>query len=239
MNKQTIMLRQILLIIGASVVVSACEDNSNRGLAALRLPPCSSENSIFAEKPYKEWKDLYHEQVDKVIEAHMQAMNESGQKPLQCTKADQNALIPATDALKEVAAMIPAWKDRISELKETDMQAVLLEFLRVYECSLDENILFLPVNLTIDDAEQRGAFTDDMTAIRTASAEEKTLSRETLNRTLSLVSGFDRLQPLTLDIECLKRSSLDLRNTLGIASDVSSCLPRIWDAKGSLRDLKE
>lgn len=223
----------------ASALLCACEDSSNRGLAALKLPPCSAENSIFAEKPYKEWKDIYHTQVDKVIEAHMKAMNESAKKPLQCTKADQNALVPATDELKETAKMIPAWKDRIQDLKETDMQAVLLEFLRIYECSLDENILFLPVNLTARDGEQRGAFTDDMTEIRTASAEEKSLSRETLNRTLSIVSGFDRLQPLTLDIECLKRSSLDLRNILGIASDVSSCLPRIWDAKGSLRDLKE
>lgn len=239
MNNRPVLLRQCAWMLAAGLLLGACENTSNRGLSALRLPSCSKEKSIFADKPYKEWNQLYHKQVDEVIEAHMKAMHKSDTQPLQCTKADQNALVKASDALKKTAEMIPAWKERASGLKESDMQVVLLEFLRVYECSMDEDARYLPLILTKDAPMARGMFSEEMSRIHAEIDREKVLAREALNRSLSLVSGFDRLAPLSLDIECLKRSSLDLRNILGLASDVSSCLPRVWDAKGSLRDLQE
>lgn len=239
MNNRSAILRPFALLCLAGLILSACEDSSSRGLSSLRLPPCSAEGSVFADKPFDEWQKLYHTQVDQVIEAHLKALNESADRPLKCTDIDDNAAIPASGPLKKTAEMIPAWKNRTDDLHESDMQAVLLEFLRVYECSMDEDALLLPVILTKNSPMARGMFSEQLSAIRAEINREKAFSRETLNRTLSVVSGFDRLQPLTLDIECLKRSSLDLRNVLGIASDVSSCLPRLWDAKGSLRDLAE
>jgi hypothetical protein len=238
MSKHLLHLRLMSLAATAGMLLSGC-DTLDRGLQTQRLPSCSAENSIFADMQFNGWNELYHRQVNAVIEAHMKTMKNIGQEPLRCTDKDFSARIPATRELQETASMIPAWADRTGELTESDMQTVLLEFLRVYECSMDEHILFLPVILSKNAPILRGAYTDQMTDIRAEVEKEKTIARESLNRTLSLVSGFDRLQPLTLDIECLKRSSLDLRNVLGLASDAVSCLPRIWDAKGSLRDLAQ
>ncbi len=62
-------------------------------------------------------------------------------------------------------------------------------------------------------------------------------ARPTLERTLSIIGGLDRLNLLKLDIECLRRASLDLRNTLGLVAEAASCMPRSWDVRGSLRDM--
>ena len=67
--------------------------------------------------------------------------------------------------------------------------------------------------------------------------EEVALARPTLHRTLSLIGGIDRLRPVDSSFECLQRASLDIRNILGLTAEVTSCLPRILDTRGSLRDL--
>jgi hypothetical protein len=222
----------------AAIALTGCE-SIDAGLQSLRLPSCSAEGSVFEQMNFEGWDDLYHRQVDAVIEAHMDIMKNIGEEPMKCTEKNYAARIPASSSLIETASMIPTWEDRINDVHEADMQTILLEFLRVYECSMDEHLIVLPVLLTKDTGLTRGLYTEQMTDVREVANREKKIARESLNRALSLVSGFDRLQPLTLDIECLKRSSLDLRNILGLASDASSCLPRIWDAKGSLRDLAE
>lgn len=226
------------MLLVAGLLLVSCENNSDV-LQTMRLPACTAQGSIFENKPFDEWAELYHKQVDSVIEAHIRTMQHLGDAELRCTDPDFATRIPASSALLEVATMIPAWKNKEGEIFESDMQVVLLEFLRVYECSMNEEDIFLPVILTKDTFMTRGKYNERMSSIRSTIAKEKLFARESLNRTFSLVSGLDRLRPLAIDIECLKRSSLDLRNVLGIASDISSCLPRIWDAKGSLRDLKE
>lgn len=229
-----------LLCVFLCMFLSACEEagNTNR---SLRLAPCSAEGSEFAKKDFEDWKSLYRENVDAVIESHMQMIKGISGMPLQCTAQDYRSVIPASPALKKVAEMLPAWKERASSgmLSEADMSAVMLEFLRVYECSMSEHLQYLPLTtrsgagIELWDLTKRTA--DDGATI----SRERAVARVALERTLSLTGGFDRLLPLSIDIECLKRSSLDMRNTLGLASDISSCLPRIWDAKGSLRDAAE
>ncbi len=212
--------------------------NTNR---SLRLAPCSAEGSEFAKQDFADWKTLYHEGVNAVIESHMQMIKGLSGMPLQCTAKDYRSIIPASPSLKKVAEMLPAWQDRAKkgELRESDMSAVMLEFLRVYECSMNEHLEYLPVttrsgtNIGLWDLTMRSV-NDGATISR-----ERIVARESLERVLSLTGGFDRLLPLSIDVECLKRASLDMRNTLGLASDISSCLPRVWDAKGSLRDAAE
>lgn len=240
MNRYSPKLRQYLFLIVVGTILTSCENNSGV-LQPMRLPACTKEGSIFEDKPFDEWTELYHKQVDSVIEAHIHTMKHLGSTELQCADPDFATHIPASSPLLETANMIPAWKNKEAEgeIFESDMQVVLLEFLRVYECSMNEEDIFLPVLLTKESFLTRGNYNDQMSSIRSTIAKEKLFARQSLSRTLSLVGGIDRLSPLGVDIECLKRSSLDLRNVLGIASDISSCLPRIWDAKGSLRDLKE
>lgn len=220
----------------AGLLLAGCESVGG-GLQALRLPACTAEESVFASTEFDRWDDVYHRQVDNVIEEHMERMKRIGTEPMRCTEEDYANRVPASTALRETAGMLPSWEDRLDDLYESDMQAVLLEFLRIYECSMGEHAQFLSVSAS--GSMTFGELGTKQTEVRATVDRETVLARESLSRALGLVSGFDRLQPLSLDIECLKRSSLDLRNVLGLASDASSCLPRIWDAKGSLRDLTE
>ncbi len=228
------------LCLSLCVLLAGCEEqaNSNR---SLRPAACSAEGSQFAKTPFKEWKKLYNESIDAVIEAHMKSMRGISELAIQCTAEDYRAVVPASSALKKVAEMIPAWKDRANagELHESDMAVTLLEFLRVYECSMNEYIQNFPIIARASKGMGIADLHNDEVAAASIIIRERIVSRKTLERVLSLTGGFDRLQPLSIDIECLKRASLDMRNTLGLASDVSSCLPRIWDAKGSLRDLTD
>jgi hypothetical protein len=38
-------------------------------------------------------------------------------------------------------------------------------------------------------------------------------------------------------IQCLQEASVDILNNLNLATQASACLPRVWDAKTSLRTL--
>jgi hypothetical protein len=81
-----------------------------------------------------------------------------------------------------------------------------------------------------------GKFNDATASDAQLIAKERRIARPVLQRTLQLIGGMDRLEPLGVDIECLKRTSLDIRNSLGLISQAASCLTRIEDTQGSLRD---
>lgn len=218
----------------AALLLAGCEASGGRA-SPLRLAACSAEGSVFEDREFDEWSDLYHSSVDKAVEAHLSSMRGIASQAIECTAEDYHGAIPASSQLQDIADMMPAWENR-SDLSESDFSAVLLEFLRVYECALNEHNELLPIS---DRTNSTGTLLEEQSDTAAFIERERTVARVTLERTLGLLGGFDRLQPLALDIECLKRSSLDLRNAVGLMSDVSSCLPRIWDAKGSLRDLAE
>lgn len=233
---------QVLYTLTLCALLAACNsDTAEQGAQLDRLPPCSADGSIFAEKPFEEWKELYHSNVSKVVEAHLKSIQDTVNKPLQCTAASYSELVPATDELKEVAGYLAGYRqgNRLSQVTETDIGPVLLEFVRVYECSMRErgrNLAVIIPEEKVDPLEYGQLYNlskEDEKKIE----EEIAIARPALERTLTMIGGYDRLRPLTLDIECIKRTSLDLRNVLGLASDASSCLPRVWDTHGSLRDL--
>jgi hypothetical protein len=224
-------------------LVSCSKAGEPAAKETLRLYPCSAEGSVFADEKFEKWKEIYHTNVSQVVDAHLSSIKEVSNMPLQCTEENYEQLVPATEQLRKMAGMLPAWREpeRLASLNETDMGPVLLEFLRVYECSMKEREAFLTVTIQNELQEWTGImeFEKKKDEEKAIMAKEIAVSRETLNRTLGIVSGYDRLRPLSLDIECLKRASLDLRNILGLASDASACLPRITDTHQSLRDLAD
>ena len=134
-------------------------------------------------------------------------------------------------------------------LSELDIGTVLLEYLRMYECALVERTLFLPTH-TLDQVSKREAllsgnilptlehmivavivWTDRETII-----EELLIARRAINRTVTMLSGYNRFNVLNMELQCLQQASLDMRNGLALAADSASCLPRIWNAKDPLRD---
>lgn len=237
--------RMLLFTLTFSLVACSSESDNTakQGQQSERLAPCAADGSIFADLPFNEWQDAYHGRVQEVVEAHMETLNETTTLPLQCTADDYSQLVPASQALRRVASELPAYSNSLGNLSEVDMAPVLLEFLRVYECSMKQReeylSIYVPREFSRTETMSLGDFFEEKARQKKIMDEEMRVSRPALERTLGLISGYDRLRPLALDIECIKRASLDLRNVLGLASDASSCLPRIWDTHGSLRDLKE
>lgn len=220
------------------------------GGSSEHLPPCTMANSPFMGVPFDDMPTLYHDTVSKVIDAHLSAVGSIATTPLTCTANTYRALVKPSKELTELAEKLPEWgTTRTEELSEVDLAPVLLEYLRVYECAIEERSSFLGLIIV----DERGRTTEENGVVRktlsrsdlnaeqerqsAVIARELTVSRITLERTLSFLGGIDRLRPLSVELECLKRTSLDLRNTLGLASEAMSCMPKMLDARGSLRDL--
>lgn len=240
-------------ILTATLMLGACVGSLGSPVRSDgdRLDACTAEESPFAIVPPSKWIETYHETVDDVIESHLESLQDINTAALRCTAGDYASLVEPTAALRDLAASLPAWNSdaRKKALSEAEIGPVLLEYLRIYECALNERRNFLNIlipkewygsgssasseKLTRDVANKSAAEQQRMID------HELLLARPTLDRTLQILGGYDRLRPLSLDVECLKRTSLDIRNLLGLVSQASACLPRIRDARGSLRDLPD
>jgi hypothetical protein len=202
------------------------------------LASCERSDKLFPTKgkqTLEHWQDLYRVTVKEVLEAHDRP------RIAQCTEAGGDN--PPTDELKILAASLPPWQKKKSfdALIETDMPAVLLEYQRLYECALNERLSFLLPTVvsdmkssdgSVNVAPLKNSLDDEQANIQ----QELALTRPVLHRVLGFVGASNRLSPLVNNLECLERASLDIRNALGLAADASACLPRAWDARGSLRD---
>ena len=206
-------------------VLAACSGSS------IVFPPA---RFIVLTDPVLRLQTDYHATVEQVVEEHM------SNKTVVCSEGVRD--VPS-DALKHLAEKLPPWRDPADYLglRESDIGAVLLEYVRIYECTLKEHQLFAPSRVAHEISKNnRFNFFEHFPAFnqrRIDIDQELRLARRTLNRTLKLLGGMDRLRPVDLSLECLQRSSLDIRNILGLAADSASCLPRATDARGSLRDL--
>lgn len=241
-----------LRIAGLSLLLSGCIITSpGTGVSGGALPACTAKDTEFEKARFDEWPDAYHKKVSKVIEAHIKTLQSINTEQLTCTSDDYSGLTKPTPALRELAESLPPWKDEeaLNKLSEADIGTVLLEYLRIYECSLNErrnNVLALRVQKeSASEGSSTGLLTDRGEIDTEKELQENIIERElliakpTLERTLTVIGGQDRLRPLSVTIECLKRASLDMRNVLGLNAQVAACMPRARDARGSLRDLAD
>ncbi len=178
-------------------------------------------------------KANYHTTVREIVEAHID------HRTVACSEGVWDVPTPK---LSSLASKLPPWRKPADHggLRESDIGAVLLEYLRIYECTLKEHQYFAAPR-TAQESVAGGTslfphfvlFTERLENVR----KELLFTRRALNRVLEIIGGMDRLRPVDVSLECLQRSSLDIRNVLGLAADSVSCLPRTWDTRGSLRDL--
>lgn len=242
MNKTPFLSGKMLAALCVCALLTACGNDYAPGTQSQRLPACSAEGSIFADTPFDEWADLYHGKVSAAVESHLDTLRNASELPLQCTAEEYADVVPATTALREIAAYLPGYREgnKLESLNEADIGAVMLEFLRVYECSMLERKSYLLIRIPQEEGTMMSWELLDIKKEQEQKIDDElNVSRATMEKTMALVGGYDRLRPLALDVECIKRASLDLRNVLGLASDASSCLPKAWDTHGSLRDLAE
>jgi hypothetical protein len=138
-------------------------------------------------------------------------------------------------------------------LSQLDIGTVLMEYLRMYECALVERSYFLSSH-TLDQETRREealGLSNLITLLdrslvtlaawndREAILEELLIARRSIHRTVTLLGGYNRFGILNMELQCLQQASLDARNGLALAADAASCMPRIWNAKDTLRDYKE
>lgn len=208
-----------------------------------QLSPCTLEGSPFEDMDLKKWPETYHATVSGVIDAHLEKLTNLSTADITCTAGDYASMMDASGPLQSLASSLAPWEGKT--VSELEIGPVLREYLRVYECSLEEKRYFLPLGTQSSSSSSAGTAIGYGQYIE-AEGEEGTLinrelasARPILERTLAIVGGLDRFQPLEMDLECVKRASLDLRNALGLAAEAAACMPRTLDIRGSLRDLKD
>lgn len=210
------------------------------------LTPCSRFEEGYLQLPFRDgnfaqWPEEYHKTAGAIIEEHLQSFNRAPQ----CDAQTGNDVLPGGPKLRELAGKLPGWKG--TSVAQWEMGSVLLEFLRAYECALEERLYFLHQDAYAEleskadlDAEQQDIVLSQL--IDEATEEDRTIAKElatarpTLNRALAVVSGLSRLLPLHTELQCIERASIDIRNALALGAESASCLPRIWNARDPLRD---
>ncbi len=226
------------------------------------LPACSKENTPFADKdfanyskadekgPTYQWGELFDEKVQEVVDAHMRLLlppekkadpdagGQNDSKSPVCTAATYREMIPASSKLSALANALPGFKNRRKQLSEVDMDAVLLEWLRVYQCSLKEEETFAQQHIQQESNDNDSPYDVEAELERRRSFIEYELStsQQKISRLMTVLGGLNRLRPLTAELTCLERTSADIRNNISLLSEASACLPRALNAKTSLRD---
>ena len=246
MNKRASAMGLLTLLLAGCGIMEPDVGNS-----ILKLPECSNADTVFASLQLESMSNVYHSTVSRVIDAHLNELADINTLPLTCTANDYRGLLKPSSALEDLANQLPEWgPSRTATLSEADLGSVLLEYLRVYECSLLQRGQFLNVFILREQGTMskqtdgtelqvmnRADLTKEQVKQRDIIARELETARPMLERTIAFLGGIDRLRPLTAELECLKRASLDLRNVTGLLAEASSCMPKAWDARGSLRDL--
>lgn len=212
------------------------------------LGPCERNEALFDNNVGEEenivnaWSTTYHEQVRTIIDEHVEFLEKGG------TCMEENVRPPAEKELKELAATMPSWKKN-AHVSQEDMPNVLADYLREYECALQERAVVVGAAVYYDyvaagdDAEPADpgksmsldTYDDDVATQTRRLHEEQTIARDALRNTLTYLSGHTRVWRLRHSLQCLEGSMLDIRNALALAADASSCMPKIWDAQTFLR----
>lgn len=222
------------------------------------LAPCTIYSQLLQQLPFKSdnferWPEEYKQTVQGIVEEHFSFL----QSAPQCTSA---SLLQPQGQLQSLASRLPTWngsRGKTPQLKQTDIGLVLLEFLNVYECAIQERFYFLTRDAweTVYNKENEssspsvfgassssknatyGLVLEEMFNEMPVLEKELLSARDILNRTLAVIGGMNRLVALQKELQCIEGASLDIRNATALAAEAASCLPRVWNAKDPLRDL--
>jgi hypothetical protein len=205
--------------------------------------------------PYPEWKTRYHDNITIILEDFLGrtakdhlALRRSSTGPASCFQQREDFASPVVG---QIASTLEPWAAGGAPFSQADTVPVLLEYLRVYECSLVERSLSLPVEIWREETDRRGLLPGGLNANpfffitlwETWSQQSQDIRRElaiarpTLERALGFMGTVHMTRIFERDVECIQRASLDIRNAFALSADAAACMPRIWNAKDPLRDL--
>lgn len=204
--------------------------------------------------PYEQWAPTYHGNVERVFEDYIGktpndhlALRQSRAGVAQCTARGSD---PASTVISQIAPTLEPWSEGGGPFRQADTAVILLEYLRIYECSLVERSLFLPAYIWREESDRRRLSPGGLAAnpfyfttlLELWSKQSRDIRRElqiarpTLERVLGFMGTVHMTRSFESDAECIQRASLDIRNALALSADTASCLPKIWNAKDPLRD---
>lgn len=182
-----------------------------------------------------QWSARYHDRVRTVLQEYLQQLRNGG-------ACEATVRTVATPALRKLAEDME-WE----EVHQEDVPAVLLEYLRLYGCALQDETLLSDQRAETDihdRAREAGeTFMNILDApiaaesARIDARRELAIARSALHRTLLYLSGYGRLQPMSSSLQCLEGATADIANNMRLVTEASACMPRIWDARTSLRTL--
>jgi len=265
---KTSVARLRLCLCRLAFVSSVCAAVAATGIAAEwqqpypRLGSCTKDDTrIFSMDgtvviPYADWSKIYHGDVGEVVESFLgkpAGGNYAQREPvggLNACSGEDLRTTPASQKLGEIALKLEPWMDATASFDQSDVTPVLLEYLRVYECSLAERSTRLMVEIWKEETERRRGLPGGLSANpfpyqklleewfkqHKEIQEELRISRPTLERALGIMGTAQMARMLSQNTNCVQRASLDIRNAVGLAADTASCLPRIWNAKDPMRD---
>ncbi|MDO8649474.1 MAG: hypothetical protein Q7R81_06880 [Candidatus Peregrinibacteria bacterium] len=213
------------------------------------FPHEDTEEAAFPPPPVPSWADTYHYTVNGVINAHLILPSTASCPWHTLGEATPFITRPATEELKALARKLPAWEEQADDLYEAEMADVLSEFQREYSCAMRQYGSNVIPEIYADFTERALIPDDDSASIDSNTIlQEKTrrvnrilleaeISKRALFRTLAFIANMDRLRPLEGVLGCFTLVSLDIRNLLGLATEATACLPRVWDVRSSLRNV--
>lgn len=206
--------------------------------------------------PFDAWGPTYHKNVNEIVEYFFGkptddnlALRQSSAIAASCGNGGGGD-VHVSPKLSTIAKGLEPWAGSSTAFQSSDIAPVLLEYLRVYECSLAERSTELPLAIWREESARRGGLPGGITAnpieyqnLLTMWYEQKntinhelSISRPTLERVLALMGTVNMTRMVVQDTECLQRASLDIRNVIALSADAAACLPRIWNAKDPLRN---
>lgn len=208
------------------------------------LPACEANEKLFPREGtvtegtslVDRWSKLYHDRVRLVVDEHIRQL----QIGSTCGTSARTNPSPALELLGKDLGR--------DDVHQEDFATLLLRYLETYECALQSEEFVVEAqaeNVLANRKKQKNEqytfgildFQEEVQRERSQIAQELRIARSANHRTLVYLSGYGRFQPLNSALQCLMGATVDIRNSLDLAAEASACLPRIWDAKTSLRTL--
>lgn len=186
--------------------------------------------------------EKFHKDVSDVVAEHEYHLKTPSR--WKCDGKTFDELMPPSPKLKKMAKALPGLSAQDKKAEFSSFIPIITEYQRVYECrlyELTEGRIDIVQEGQDESSSAEGAKSNFETAQRITSltqrlADERRTSRIALEHTFNTFRSFELAAPMNIELNCLQREALDVRNAMSLLSDAASCLPKIWDAATSLHE---
>jgi hypothetical protein len=229
-------------------LVQFIEDPLYRGVIPVQnAAGCTSEGSPFDPEEDSSMKNAtkviekFHEEVSDVVAEHEYFLKTPSR--WKCDAKTFDELMPPSPKLQAMAKKLPGLSKNDKKAGFSSFVPILAEYQRVYECRMLEltegrigAVLEGQDTSASSEPGSNAEVIDRATSLTALLVSERHTSRLALERTFNTFRSFELAAPMNIELNCLQREAVDLRNALSLLADTASCMPKIWDAVTSLHE---